>query len=64
MDRLEPTNDAYAIAKIAGIMEVQAVRRQYGLPWISTMPTNLYDPNDLVPGAHRRSAEVARSTDY
>jgi GDP-L-fucose synthase len=43
---LEPTNDAYAIAKIAGIMQVQAVRRQYGLSWISAMPTNLYGPND------------------
>ncbi|MET7281233.1 GDP-L-fucose synthase [Kribbella sp. NPDC005582] len=43
---LEPTNDAYAIAKIAGIMQVQAVRRQYGLHWISAMPTNLYGPND------------------
>lgn len=44
--KLEPTNDAYAIAKIAGILQVQAVRRQYGLPWISAMPTNLYGPND------------------
>lgn len=43
---LEPTNDAYAIAKIAGIMQVQAVRRQYNLPWISAMPTNLYGPGD------------------
>jgi GDP-L-fucose synthase len=43
---LEPTNDAYAIAKIAGILHVQATRRQYGLPWISAMPTNLYGPND------------------
>ncbi|MDO0972823.1 GDP-L-fucose synthase family protein [Mycolicibacterium frederiksbergense] len=43
---LEPTNDAYAIAKIAGILQVQAVRRQFGLPWISAMPTNLYGPND------------------
>jgi GDP-L-fucose synthase len=43
---LEPTNDAYAIAKIAGILEIQAVRRQYGLPWISAMPTNLYGPGD------------------
>jgi len=43
---LEPTNDAYAIAKIAGIMQVQAVRRQYGLRWISAMPTNLYGPHD------------------
>lgn len=43
---LEPTNDAYAIAKIAGIMQVQAVRRQHGLQWISAMPTNLYGPGD------------------
>ncbi|WP_370248089.1 GDP-L-fucose synthase family protein [Nocardioides sp.] len=43
---LEPTNDAYAIAKIAGILGVQAVRRQHGLPWISAMPTNLYGPGD------------------
>lgn len=43
---LEPTNDAYAIAKIAGIIHIQAVRRQYGLPWISVMPTNLYGPQD------------------
>jgi GDP-L-fucose synthase len=43
---LEPTNDAYAIAKISGILQVQAVRREYGLPWISAMPTNLYGPRD------------------
>lgn len=43
---LEPTNDAYAIAKIAGILHVQAIRRQYGLPYISAMPTNLYGPGD------------------
>ncbi|VXC52721.1 GDP-L-fucose synthase family protein [Nocardioides sp. AX2bis] len=43
---LEPTNDAYAIAKIAGLLQVQAVRRQHGLPWISAMPTNLYGPED------------------
>ena len=43
---LEPTNDAYAIAKIAGIMQVQATRRQYGRRWISAMPTNLYGPGD------------------
>ncbi|MGC4961691.1 GDP-L-fucose synthase family protein [Gordonia sp. DT101] len=43
---LEPTNEAYAIAKIAGLIQVQAVRRQYGLPWISAMPTNLYGPGD------------------
>lgn len=44
--RLEPTNDAYAIAKIAGVRTVQAVRRQHGLSWISAMPTNLYGPGD------------------
>lgn len=43
---LEPTNDAYAIAKIAGVTQVRAVRRQDGLPWISAMPTNLYGPGD------------------
>ncbi|TKV57350.1 GDP-L-fucose synthase [Nakamurella flava] len=43
---LEPTNDAYAIAKIAGILGIQAVRRQYGLAYISAMPTNLYGPGD------------------
>lgn len=43
---LEPTNDAYAIAKIAGIVQVQSVRRQHGLPWICAMPTNLYGPGD------------------
>lgn len=43
---LEPTNDAYAIAKIAGIMQVQASRRQYGRRWISAMPTNLYGQGD------------------
>lgn len=44
--QLEPTNDAYAIAKIAGIMQVQASRRQYQRHWISAMPTNLYGPGD------------------
>ncbi len=43
---LEPTNDAYAIAKIAGILQVQSIRKQYGLPYISAMPTNLYGPGD------------------
>src|SRR5690606_6573577 len=41
---LEQTNDAYAIAKIAGVMHVQALRRQYGCSYISAMPTNLYGP--------------------
>jgi GDP-L-fucose synthase len=43
---LEPTNEAYAIAKIAGIKVCQAYRRQYGRDFISAMPTNLYGPND------------------
>lgn len=43
---LEPTNEWYAIAKIAGIKLVQAHRRQYGCRFISAMPTNLYGPND------------------
>lgn len=43
---LEPTNDAYAIAKIAGIKLCQAYARQYGKNFLSGMPTNLYGPND------------------
>lgn len=43
---LEPTNEAYAVAKIAGIKMVQAYRRQYGFRGISLMPTNLYGPGD------------------
>ena len=59
---LEPTNDAYAIAKIAGILQVQAVRRQYGLPWISAMPTNLYGPGDNFSptGSHVLPALIRR----
>ncbi|NVN00093.1 GDP-L-fucose synthase [Arthrobacter sp. SDTb3-6] len=66
---LEPTNDAYAIAKIAGILQVQAVRRQYGLPWISAMPTNLYGPGDnfspagshVLPALIRRYDEAVKN---
>jgi GDP-L-fucose synthase len=66
---LEPTNDAYAIAKIAGILQIQAVRRQYGLPWISAMPTNLYGPGDnfspkgshVLPALIRRYDEASQS---
>ena len=43
---LEPTNEAYAIAKIAGIKLGQAYRRQHGLDVVSAMPTNLYGPGD------------------
>ena len=66
---LEPTNRAYALAKIAGIVQVQSVRSEYGLPWISAMPTNLYGPGDnfdpehshVLPGLLRRFDEAARS---
>jgi GDP-L-fucose synthase len=43
---LEPTNEWYAIAKIAGIKLCQAYRKQHGRDWISAMPTNLYGPGD------------------
>ena len=45
-DTLEPTNEPYAIAKIAGIKMCDAYRAQYGCNYISVMPTNLYGPND------------------
>ena len=43
---LEPTNEWYALAKIAGVKMCQAYRRQYGSQFISAMPTNMYGPND------------------
>ena len=43
---LEPTNEAYAIAKIAGVKLCQAFSREYGANFVSAMPTNLYGPND------------------
>lgn len=63
---LEPTNEAYAIAKIAGVLHVQALRRQHGVRWISAMPTNLYGPGDsfsptgshMLPGLVRRYVEA------
>jgi GDP-L-fucose synthase len=66
---LEPTNDAYAIAKIAGVTHVQAMRRQHGRRWISAMPTNLYGPGDnfdplsshVLPALIRRFHEAVRS---
>jgi GDP-L-fucose synthase len=65
---LEPTNDAYAIAKIAGILHAQAMRRQYQRHYISAMPTNLYGPNDnfdlqsshVLPAMIRRFHEAKR----
>ncbi len=44
--KLEPTNDAYAIAKISGVKMCDAYNKQYGLNYICLMPTNLYGPND------------------
>jgi GDP-L-fucose synthase len=66
---LEPTNDAYAIAKIAGVLHVQAMRRQHLLPYISAMPTNLYGPGDnfdlqsshVLPAMIRRFHEAKQS---
>lgn len=43
---LEPTNEWYAVAKIAGIKACEAIRKQYGKDFVSLMPTNLYGPND------------------
>jgi GDP-L-fucose synthase len=63
---LEETNDAYAIAKISGVLQVQALRRQHGVHYISAMPTNLYGPGDnfhpqnshVLPGLIRRFHEA------
>ena len=59
---LEPTNEWYAIAKIAGIKMCQAYRRQYGCDFIAAMPTNLYGPDDnfdLIQG-HVAAAMIAK----
>ena len=63
---LEPTNEAYAIAKIAGIKMCQTYRRQYGADFISAMPTNLYGPGDnfdlsashVIPALIRKAHEA------
>ena len=68
---LEPTNDAYAIAKIAGILAVKSYRHQYGRRWISAMPTNLYGPGDnfdltsshVLPAMIRKFHEAKKSGD-
>ena len=59
---LEPTNQWYAIAKIAGLMQCQAYREQYGCDFISAMPTNLYGPGDNfdLEGAHVLPALLRR----
>ncbi|HEY9275548.1 MAG TPA: GDP-L-fucose synthase [Candidatus Nanopelagicaceae bacterium] len=62
---LEPTNDAYAVAKIAGIKLVQSYRKQYGRKWISVMPANLYGLGDNynLESSHVLAALVRRFTD-
>jgi len=66
---LEPTNEAYAIAKIAGLKLCQAYRRQYFADFIAAMPTNLYGPGDnydltsshVIPALLRKSHEAKRA---
>jgi GDP-L-fucose synthase len=66
---LEPTNEAYAIAKIAGILTCQSYNKQYGTNFISVMPTNLYGPNDnfdlksshVLPALIRKFHEAAKA---
>ena len=66
---LEPTNEPYAIAKIAGIKLTQAYRKQYGRDYIAAMPTNLYGPGDnfdplnghVLPALIRKADEARRS---
>jgi GDP-L-fucose synthase len=66
---LEPTNEWYAVAKIAGIKLAQAYRRQYGCDFISAMPTNLYGPEDnfdlatshVLPALMRKAHEAKTS---
>lgn len=66
---LEPTNEWYAVAKIAGIKLCQAYRRQYGRDYISAMPCNLYGPNDnfhpenshVIPALVRRFHEAVQA---
>lgn len=63
---LEQTNEPYAIAKIAGVKTAESFRRQYGCPFYSVMPTNLYGPNDnfhpenshVIPGLISRMTEA------
>jgi GDP-L-fucose synthase len=60
---LEPSNEAYAIAKIAGLKLCQAYRRQYGCDFISVMPTNLYGPHDNfdLASSHVLAALIAKT---
>ncbi len=67
---LEPTNEAYALAKIAGIQMAQSYRRQYGCDYISLMPCNLYGPGDrfdledshVIPALMMKAHEAKRSS--
>ena len=68
---LEPTNEAYAVAKIAGIKLCEAYNRQYGTRYLSVMPTNLYGPNDnydalnshVIPALLRKTHEAKTRRD-
>ena len=68
---LEPTNEPYAIAKIAGLKTAESFRRQYSLNWISVMPTNLYGINDnfdlnnshVIPGLIARLDQAIKNND-
>ncbi|MDD2852009.1 MAG: GDP-L-fucose synthase [Desulfuromonadaceae bacterium] len=68
---LEPTNDAYAIAKIAGICQCRSYNQQYGTAYLSVMPNNLYGPNDnfdlekshVLPAMIRKFHEAKQSGD-
>jgi GDP-L-fucose synthase len=68
---LEPTNESYAISKIAGIKLVEGYRKQYGRKWISAMPTNLYGPGDnfdletshVLPALIRKFYEAKKNGD-
>lgn len=67
--KLESTNEGFALAKLAGLAHVRAVRKQFGLPWISVLPSNVYGPGDNFSELHshvlsalvRRFDEAARS---
>jgi GDP-L-fucose synthase len=68
---LEPTNSAYAIAKIAGLELIKSYRKEFGHRWISLMPINLYGPNDnfdldtshVFPALIRKFIEATRNND-
>ena len=68
---LEPTNSAYAIAKLAGIELIKSYRKEYGHRWISVMPVNLYGPNDnfdlesshVFPALIRKFLDAVRNKD-